>query len=127
MIVMDAFHREDMIKAVEGDNWSAVIDQQTQQATGAPAPVPAPSGTPPSADGHSDSSSNGSATKAASAAGSSSGSGPVVSPFAQPQVHRTIGEKEQKQKEALPMTVESVDSVLNEVGVGHQVCAAAVS
>jgi hypothetical protein len=68
-----------MIKAVEGDNWSQVIDQQTQQATGAPS-VPAPS----SSNGHSNSSTKDSASKTGPAGASSSG--PMVSPFAQPQV-----------------------------------------
>ncbi|KAJ9526978.1 hypothetical protein QJQ45_025313 [Haematococcus lacustris] len=63
--------REDMMRAVEGDNWSAVIDQQTQQALGqGQTPLPHASG-PPSAS----SSSNGDGTKAAAGSPTSAGNG----------------------------------------------------
>ncbi|KAL6759775.1 NifU-domain-containing protein [Haematococcus lacustris] len=135
--------REDMMRAVEGDNWSAVIDQQTQQALGqAHTPLPHASG-PPSASSSSNgnrtkaaagsptSASNGSASSSSSSSSSSNGdrsaagvaasspspgpsSGPLASPFASATVHRRVGEKGQASK-TVDMTIASVDAALEEV------------
>jgi hypothetical protein len=59
----DQERRQRMISAVHGDDWSAVIDRQSQEAVGAIPDVPAASST----------------------------EGPMASPFTRATVHRSIG------------------------------------
>jgi len=85
--------REKLKSAVEGGDWSAVIDEQTQgtiagapgagEGAGAAAPAPAPA--PPAQ---------------------------MTTPFAQASVHRTMSEHEDN---SAVMTVETVDKALDEV------------
>lgn len=82
-----AQRRLNLIKAVKGDNWSAVIDEQTKATLPAAAAAEAPP-----------------APAAEPAA--------VVTPFANARVHREIGNAN---LELEPMTVEAVDKALDEV------------
>lgn len=80
--------RENLIRAIEGDNWSAVVDAQT--ASTLPTPM------------HSSE--------------ASGGDGNIVSPFTRARVHRSIGNADAEVPEALPaLTVEAVDTALDEV------------
>lgn len=90
-------HRRMLRAAVEADDWSAVIDQQTSETI----------------DENDLSSSNG---------GSNQGSqGLVVTPFARASVHRSIGNIETatskgfSESGALMMTIETVDKALDDV------------
>jgi Fe-S cluster biogenesis protein NfuA len=78
--------RLDLIRAVEGDDWSSVIDGQTAETVAPPAAEPV----------------------AAAAAAA-----PIDSPFSRVNVHRSIGNGEAAP--AVEMTVDSVDRALEEV------------
>lgn len=85
--------RLNLIKAVEGDDWSSVIDEQTQSTVSSPAAVD----------------------------NSNEPAHPAASPFSRAAVHRGIGKGapgeggESQQSILTPMTIESVDKALDEV------------
>jgi hypothetical protein len=82
--------RQKIMRAVEGDDWSAVIDAQTQ------ATLPANT-----------------ATSAASSGGGTQGQ--IVTPFARVGVHRSVGQGASSGPQ-VEMTLEAVDKALDEVG-----------
>jgi len=95
--------RLNTIKAMEGGDWSEVIDKQTTEAVGGPTPPPEPP----------TSSAAASSTATGDAASTTAGGQPIASPFARARVHRTVGENTQGATKAL--TLEAADQALNEV------------
>ena len=95
--------RANLRAAVEGDDWSAVIDAQTQETVAA-------RGQPPSAG-------QTSAAAAPAAPPPSAPQPPMATPFAQPLVHRSVGAEGggQRTGQTSEMTVEAVDRALDEV------------
>lgn len=83
-----------LIQAVEGDNWSEVIGEQTEDAVGGPAKSAGEAG----------------ADRAQQAQKQ------VVTPFARASVHRSVGDAPSEGVDAAaPLTVEAVDRVLDDV------------
>jgi hypothetical protein len=88
-----------LMAAVEGDNWSRVVDEQTQEtlqaavAAGDSRQRSRQMGMPALAVAAAGAGDNPSSSGSTSPAASTAGSGVIVSPFSQPTVHRQVGEK----------------------------------
>ncbi|KAF5835968.1 NifU-domain-containing protein [Dunaliella salina] len=104
--------RLNTIKAMEGGDWSEVIDKQTTEAIGGPTPAPEPA-TSSAAASSSSTASEEAAASSTEASEEVPAEQPIASPFARAQVHRTVGESTQGATKAL--TLEAADQVLNEV------------
>ncbi|KAL6784912.1 NFU3 [Auxenochlorella protothecoides x Auxenochlorella symbiontica] len=98
----DAVRRLKLLKAVEGDDWSAVIDRQTEEVAASHSADLADAATPQSQS-----------SEGGSAHGAAQPPPPIASPFTQAAVHRQVGNQEPQPQ--IPLNAETVDHALNEV------------